>query len=31
LKDDLHITAQAAHVAGVGGEQVAVFEADAAG
>jgi hypothetical protein len=31
LKDDLHITAEASHLAQAGGEQVAVFKADAAG
>jgi hypothetical protein len=31
LKDDLHIAAQAAQVGVAGGEQIAVFEADAAG
>ena len=31
LKDDLHIAAEAAHFAGAGGEQIAVFEADVAG
>jgi hypothetical protein len=31
LEDDLHIAAQSAHFAAVGGEQVVSFEADAAG
>ena len=31
LKNDLHVAAQAAHFAAAGGQQIAAFEADAAG